>query len=146
MNQTLKRTWTELMSRNSFEWFASLTFRDQVSSSYARKTYIDWIRNLCVQEHMQVASMTVYNPSPHPHLHSVILGTNKGGRALNDVSCPEWERKWNRNPKAARIELIRGLNDVAAYLAFKNLDVNSNFQKIGFPTIRSFSSKSKIRE
>jgi len=98
-----------------WEWFLTLTFREPVSFDTARRQLLNWNRDLCTSEGIQTAFIAVLNDTNFtPHWHLLMLGKNRHGKALQDVSRERWEREW---PAIARIEVVRGNQAVSHYVA-----------------------------
>ncbi len=103
-----------------FEWFATLTFAYPVNQEAARKRITQWIRAICILEQLQIASIGVFNKLNRSHLHLVMLGSNRLGRTLSDVSIEMWTKRWGDD---ALIKPINNLSGVAGYLS-RNLTLN----------------------
>jgi hypothetical protein len=116
----LGESWTDFMSRYPLEWFVHLTFKDEVSPEIARKKFLKWVRSLCVTEHLRIAAWIIYNPVNHSHLHALMLGHNKKGKTLKEVSIEPWQKKWSAYRYGCMIEPVYDLKGASGYCA-KNI-------------------------
>jgi hypothetical protein len=94
------------ISRCQFEWFVTLTFQYSVTSYIARECFLQWVRSICVQEHLQIAAIIIYNGFNQGHLHVMMLGRNQKGKSLSDVSMEYWQKQWSRYKYGCLIEPI----------------------------------------
>jgi hypothetical protein len=90
-------------------------FWKPISLDIAIRQLLHWNRDLSTSERIQTAFIAVLNNTNFtPHWHVLMLGKNKNGRTLLDVSERKWERKW---PGIVRIEVVRHNQAVSKYLA-----------------------------
>jgi len=125
LGKHLKYWWSEFFSGQDFEWFVTLTFQRPVSAEVARRHFIEWVRSLCVDEHIQVAAKCVYNRKAGGHLHLLMLGHNKEGKKLCNVSKEKWSKEWSTYKCGCLIKNVRDLKGAARYLSC-NLDLNDD--------------------
>jgi len=101
-----------------WEWFATLTFRDDIDQSAAKKWFILWIQQICIGEGIQVgAAYGIACVMGHPHIHSLMLGRAKtiyGIKTLVHVDPLEWQQKWRG---IAKVENVRWREGSARYVA-----------------------------
>lgn len=72
---------------NKFEWQLWLTGGKELSSLGELDKLVGALRGwLAKRSGMQVSSIGVFNRYPYPHVHAFLLGTNRHGKSLNDVS------------------------------------------------------------
>jgi len=121
-NQELKTAWEEFISRHPFEWFVTLTFRYPVSSTDARKHCLEWVRSICLKEHLQIAALVVFNDSKQCHLHLLMLGRNRDGKNLSTVSKEYWSKQWSKYKCGCLIEQVYDCEGAANYLV-KNMNL-----------------------
>ncbi len=117
LGKQLKDAWSEFFSDQYFEWFVTLTFQRPVSAEAARRHFIEWVRSLCVNEHIQVAAKGVYNRKAGGHLHLLMFGRNKKWKSLRNVSKEKWSKEWSKYKCGCLIENVRDLKGAARYLA-----------------------------
>lgn len=133
--QELKASWKEFISRCPFEWFVTLTFPYPVSSYIAKEHFLNWVRSICLREHLQVAAVIVYNDLGQGHLHLMMLGHNQRGKTLGSVSMEYWRRQWSSYKWGCVIEQVNDLEGAAKYLVknmnlYKNNSDNESFYNI----------------
>ena len=124
----MKDELTLFFAQCPFEWFATLTFKNPGDQEIARKRLINWTREICLMENLQVGFIAVFNQIKRGHLHALMIGRNKSGKTLLDVSENKWAEKWGDN---ALIKIINNLHGVSAYLSnnvsFGNPDKSNIF-------------------
>jgi hypothetical protein len=87
--------YTQFFHKWDWQWFTTLTFRSDLSTKETHDLRLKWTRNLCTKESIQVAYFyaLVYKDK-HPHLHLLMIGSNKFGKTLLDVNRKKWIRIW----------------------------------------------------
>jgi hypothetical protein len=118
--QELRTAYTDFLSRYPFEWFATLTFKNEVSPQAAKKHFLKWVRKLCIGEHLRVAALIIYNRASYPHLHALMLGRNRDGKTLNDASIERWQEEWSSYRYGCKIRQVYDLEGASRYIA-KNI-------------------------
>jgi hypothetical protein len=137
----IKDEWALYFTKWPWEWWVTLTFEDTVDQDLARERLIDWTRKICVREKLQLAYMAVYNQRKRGHLHLLMLGRNRYGKTLRDVSIERCNKDWKAYSRIKPIENIYGLGP---YLS-KNLVLwNSDLSDIVFYNIKLLK-KCKIK-
>jgi hypothetical protein len=127
--------WANFIGQFAFQWFVSLTFKNPVRQELGRKKILRWVRQLCVEEGLQIAFIGVENEFYHrAHWHLLMLGRNRFGRNrnLSSVDKEKWARRWweancgrwIKVKKGALIKGVRKTTDENKYLA-KNLVVEN---------------------
>jgi len=105
----------QFISSWRWEWFVTLTFADRIPLHLAKERLAQWNRDLCISEGIQAAYIAVFNCTGWtPHCHVLMLGRNKHGKTLQDVSASRWEKRW---AGIARVELPSDNLAVSRYLA-----------------------------
>ncbi len=107
---------SRFISQWKFEWYAVLTFEDPVKQELGRKKILEWIRRICIYEHIQVAFIGVFNEFEHRqkilktepvlkelddgyihgHWHLMMFGRNRFGQTLSKVSIKMWAQDWHK--------------------------------------------------
>jgi hypothetical protein len=150
----IKDHWAIYIAEHPFQWFATLTFRDAVDQVSGRKKVIEWVRKICVGEHLQVGFIAVENEfNCRGHWHLLMLGRNRFGRDLSKVSKHKWAKRWwedncGRNIKLEKGVLIKEVNEiygVSSYLA-RNLIVKNPDQSDVFFYNRKLLKKCRLKK
>jgi hypothetical protein len=123
-----KRDYGRFFESWRWEWFVTLTFKNPVRKQTAIKELLNWNRQLCKQESIQTAFIAVVNCTNWiPHIHVLMLGINKKGENLLNISTKNWQQFWsemektkNRQPRRALIEWVMSNQKVSHYMA-KNI-------------------------
>ena len=110
--ERFKGHWPKYLVQFPFEWWISLTFRDLIKNEFAKKKLKIWSRKLIKEERLQIAYFCVINEVNRIHLHLLMLGRNRFGKTLLDVSAAKWEKAWKAE---AKISLIYDLAGVSEY-------------------------------
>jgi hypothetical protein len=110
------RGYKSLLRDWQWEWVIHLTFKQiRLSEKVVKDFLIRWTRELCKCEGIQVGYFCMFSFNwGHPHLHLLMIGRNKNGKTLLEVSKSEWEKNW---PYNAKIEIPRSNKKVAKYVA-----------------------------
>jgi hypothetical protein len=119
-----------LLKEWDYEWFVSFTFPEnrRLGIDLLQRLLLDWTRDLCKTEHIQVAYWySISYLCHHPHIHLLMIGHNKDGKSLLDVKRRIWQDKW---PYFARIDCVRSSSGAAKYLATHYLWFKSDWAKI----------------
>ena len=132
MNDRLKGAWWRYLIQFPFEWWVTVTFRDladgkTVKSEYAKVKLKTWVRKIIKEEQLQIAYFAVLNQVNRIHLHLLMLGRNRHGKTLLDVSAPYWERGWKAQ---AEIELIYEPVGVSDYFEGNTVLRNDDLSEI----------------
>ena len=106
----LKGHWIDYLVQFPFEWWVTLTFRDLVKSEYAKFKLKSWTRKLIKEERLQIAYIAVINKVNRIHLHLLVLGRNKHGKTLLDVSIEKWQKEWKAQAKIQSIYDVVGIS------------------------------------
>jgi hypothetical protein len=121
----IKDEWALYFTKWPWEWWVTLTFKDTVDQELARKRLLDWTRQICVREKLQLAYMAVYNQRNRGHLHLLMLGRNRYGRTLRDISIEECNEDWDDNSLIKPIYNIYGLGSyLSKNLVLRNSDLS----------------------
>jgi hypothetical protein len=118
----LRDVWALFIAQWPFEWWVTLTFENTVNQEIARKKLNIWTRKICKQEELQLAYFAVFNELKRGHLHLLMLGKNRNGKALKDVSKKRWTEEWVDGN--AEIKKVFNLMGVSSYLS-QNLTLNN---------------------
>lgn len=124
----------ELLSTWPWEWLATLTLpedfgRYQPATVYKRLRE-GWLRRLCKTEGIQVAGAFLYSwKDGVAHLHGLMLGRNRHGKTLTDVSCATWKSRW---PYVAKIVVPESQEAVVKYVASHYLQRHANRARVEF--------------
>jgi hypothetical protein len=107
--------YSEYLQNWHWQWFTTLTFDSCLDSKSINKLRLNWTRSLCTSENIQVAYFYVeaYNAG-HPHLHLLMLGTNKQNKTLLDLDPLRWQSAW---PYRASIAIPESNSAVSSYIA-----------------------------
>ena len=93
-----------------------------------KKMLENWARKLIKKERLQVGYIAVINQINRIHLHLLMLGKNRHGKTLLDVSINKWQKKWNAQ---SEIQFVYDIEGVSGYLAgnliLKNEDLSDVF-------------------
>lgn len=145
MNQTFgdysnyrKRIYTgycNFLSRFDWQWKATLTVNDMLSSNALNQKLISWAEKLEEEEKLEVGYVKAFCENKgHFHLHLLMVGLgvhNEHIVTLENIKPRKWSDKW---PFYARIELVKDLIKSAHYIAlqkykFKNDSCEIDFHK-----------------
>lgn len=126
-NKKIYEAYSKYLQHWDWEWFVVLTFWNDEKPGDAKTAFINWIRQLCVEEHIQIAGFygIAYNLR-HPHIHALLLGRGKtpdGLKTLVHVSPIKWQNLWDH---IAKVESLRSNEDSSRYLA-KHFLTDQNF-------------------
>jgi hypothetical protein len=110
-----KGHWWRYFIQFPFEWWVTVSYKDlpegkPVKSEYAKVNLKNWARKLIKEERLQIAYFGVLNQANRIHLHLLMLGRNRHGKTLLDVSATEWENAWEAQSKIQPIYDIEGVN------------------------------------
>jgi hypothetical protein len=113
----------EFLFNYKWEWFCSLNLQSGSDYPMAESKLKTWRINMGIKNHILIAYMGVYNTTPQPHIHLLVLGKRKRfGQTLLDLNPKGWEDAWSGLTKCqAVIEPIYEREGVASYIANKNL-------------------------
>lgn len=125
---SVKNGWANLVAQYPYEWWLSLSFKHPVSQDIAKDRFFDWVRKICIKEHLQIACMAVFNESHRIHVHALMLGRNRKGKTLLNVCMKNWAEKWcEKNcgdwiswDNGARIRPVYSIAGVSTYFS-KNI-------------------------
>ena len=129
----MRNHWAEFIWQFPFHWWVSLTSKVPLPQSPGRDRILEWVRQLCVEEGMQVAFIAVENEFSHrAHWHLLMLGRNRFGRDLSSVDKKKWAKRWWKTNCSPRIKVKKGalikdveeIVGVSSYLA-RNLVVKN---------------------
>jgi hypothetical protein len=113
--EKFKGSWTRYLVQFPFEWWVTVSYKDlpegtTVKSEYAKVKLKVWIRKLIKEERLQIAYFGVINKVNRIHLHLLILGRNRFGKTLLDVSPSKWEKEWKAMAKISPIYDLAGVS------------------------------------
>lgn len=108
--ERFKGNWASYLSQFPFEWWVSLTFKELIKSEFAKKKLETWSRKLIKEERLQIAYFCVINEVNRIHLHLLVLGRNRYGKTLLDVSVERWQQAWKAEAKISPIYDITGIS------------------------------------
>jgi hypothetical protein len=111
----LKDVWALFIAQWPFEWWVTLTFENPVNEEIARKRLKVWTRKICIQEKLQLAYFAVFNELKRGHLHLLMLGKNRFGNTLKNVSLKKWTKEWIEGN--AEIKKVFNLQGVSQYIS-----------------------------
>jgi len=116
--QALKKTRAEWLGGWDWEWFLSLNLPSTNYDHYLKR----FRKRLAIEEKLCLAFYGLINLKPQPHLHLVMLGVNRHGKTLKDVSPEKWEREWGSIARrSARIEPATTQDGIFNYMHDKNM-------------------------
>ena len=122
----LYQNWKAYLVNFPFEWHATFTFSPRTDFFYGIKRFKRWRLSLINEEKLQIAaSLTSSSKGGQLHFHVLLLGQNKEGKTLLDVSPRKWESRWH--PLFCRISLIENLETATDYVARHHLGFKSDF-------------------
>jgi hypothetical protein len=131
-HSSVQDAWEKLAARYPFEWWTSLSFEYPVSQEVATKRLSSWVRSICVEEHLQVGYIAVFNETRRIHGHALMFGRNREGKTLLNVSMKRWATDWWKNncgskinwDKGARIRPVYDMTGVSKYFS-KNITLKT---------------------
>lgn len=124
----LKNAWASRLTEWPFEWWATLTFKFSVNQEIGRKRLINWTREICTEEQLQLAYMAVFNELRRGHWHVLMLGRNRQGKSLRDVSREKWQERWRDNALIQEIYDLAGISRYFSHnLVLENADLSGVF-------------------
>lgn len=137
--ETYGQAFGRMLGKYDWDWACSLSFNYQYSPAYMKRKFWEWKKLIAQQERMQIAYAVVLCQNPHSHLHALMLGANRYGKTLADVSRIKWQEIWihgNGNKPlshaANRIEKVSCAYGFASYMA-KNAQANDYDTEISSP-------------
>lgn len=125
LNYTQFDSYSEFFNQWHWQWFTTLTFEPKINQDLILQLRLNWTRQLCKIDQIQIAYFySQVNSSDHPHLHLLMLGTNKENKSLLDVNPSIWESAW---PYRAQIFFPNSNIAVSKYLTKNITQINSEF-------------------
>jgi hypothetical protein len=130
--------YTQFFHKWNWQWFTTLTFRSDLQTNSTALTFrsnlqtnsiddlrLKWTRDLCTKENIQVAYFyaLVYKDK-HPHLHLLMIGSNKFGKTLFDIDLDKWTDAW---PYIAHIFVPDSNIKVSGYFNKNIMSFNSDY-------------------
>ena len=101
-----------------WEWFVTLNLKNNEYSQSLKYFTI----SLCITENIQVAYDGVLVNGPQPHLHILMIGHNRFGKSLFDVTPHIWERRWLAvTHQEAKIIPVYDNAGVISYIVWQNM-------------------------
>ncbi len=128
----------ELLASWPWQWYATLSLpedlgRYQPANVYKKLKKV-WLLRLCKRERIQVAGAFLYCWNDGvAHLHGLMLGRNRHGKTLADVSCATWQSRW---PHVAKIEVPESQEAVVKYVASHFLQRQAHRDWVEFYNIK----------
>jgi hypothetical protein len=107
--ERFKGHWPRYLVQFPFQWWVTLSFRHLAKKEYAKAKLKAWSRKLIKEERLQIAYFCVINEVNRIHLHLLILGRNRFGKTLMDVSPAKWEEVWKAEAKISPIYDVTGI-------------------------------------
>jgi len=111
-------SYKNMLQRYPWQWFCTLTFDSDYSTYVADNILLDWMRNLQISEHLQIASFyLIATHKGHSHIHLLALGRGSQSPepiSLHDIDCRKWAREW---PFFAKVEVVVNIGLVTSYIA-----------------------------
>ena len=111
----------------SYPWQAWFTGSGEPDSTcgHLDKLVGRWRSHLAHLSGLQVAAIGVFNPVPQPHVHVLLLGRNKYGKTLADISAPLREQmddvwEW-MSFRPGRLAVLDNPEGVVNYIVGKNI-------------------------
>jgi hypothetical protein len=119
--------WYDFLCQFDWQWIATLTVEDGLSSDAVGRRLLSWIRKLQTSEHMQVGYVAAMCENKgHLHVHLLMVGRRRCNgqmETLENVDPRKWSDEW---PFYAKIEYIedpfRGSRYVASHILKKKCD------------------------
>lgn len=142
-----KGHWWRHFIQFPFEWWVTVSYKDlpegkTVKSEYAKIKLKTWIQKLIKEERLQIAYFGVLNQVNRIHLHLLMLGRNRHGKTLLDVSAAKWENAWEAQSK---IQPVYDIEGVSKYLEH-NIVLKDNTLSEIIPFNIKLLRKVQIRE
>lgn len=95
-NPTCFEEYAKYIDNWNWQWFATLTLDSNLKTTLINKLRLNWTRNLCTTENIQVAYFYVeVHESGHPHLHLLMIGSSKNNKTLLDIDPKKYESAWS---------------------------------------------------
>lgn len=117
-NDTVADAWATWIDRWKWEWFATLTFSDEVSPKKAHNIWRDWLHELERAAERKVHYIRVTEKQVlrggNPHYHALLMGVGL-------LSPSTWACRWREVAGLARIEEY-DLELAGNYYISKSLD------------------------
>ena len=125
MKKAIFKDYGKCFDRWRWEWFVTLTFRNPITKERALSQLKEWNLLLCKTESVQTAYVAVVNSTGWtPHIHILMMGKNRHGKILLDVSTEKWQEHWSYThisghylPRRADIQVVRSNWRASRYLA-----------------------------
>jgi hypothetical protein len=117
--------YTQFFHKWDWQWFTTLTFRSDLPTNEIHDLRLKWTRDLCTKENIQVAYFyALVLKDKHPHLHLLMIGSNKFGKTLFDVDLEKWTHAW---PYIAHISVPDFNIKVSGYLTKNIMSFTSEY-------------------
>ena len=115
-----------------FTHFITFNFtNDTVLYNTALHNLKGWLfKQVIKKEKLQIAYIGVFNTLPNPHIHLLVLATNRNGKTLHDVTGESWKRRGAKWPGTVDVKAIYDQSDVSGYIVDKNMP-RSGYDLIG---------------
>jgi len=122
-HEECKKELLNYYSRYHFEWFCSLNM-SQSNIIDANALIKEWVREMSIKDHIQVACEGVLNYRPQRHIHLLMRGKNDKGQSLLDKDETLWAKGWSTmTHRNAVIEPIENTG-VLEYIINKNTPIS----------------------
>lgn len=104
----------------SWQWYATLTFKDPTSEYKAQKLLKEYSTMLGLKYKIQIGYIGSlgyeHKDSISPTIHLLMIGRNKHNQSLYDIPDKQAEFLWQRRNGSARIDVVEDNKSVSAYL------------------------------
>jgi hypothetical protein len=108
----------QMFRRYPWEWFATLSIKDEMNTIKIRTILFNWVRKIQKTERIQVAFVYVIcEKGKHQHVHLLMSGNcNANGeiKTLKNIKRRNWEKQW---PFFAKIKKVNNQEKACRYLA-----------------------------
>lgn len=103
-----------------WEWMFTGTGESSSTADTLEKTFARWRTTAAQETGLQIASIGVFSSLDGPHIHCLLVGWNRGGKTLSDISncsIQALERAWkNLTHRPAKISVAYD-DKLSAYAA-----------------------------
>lgn len=125
----------ELLAQWPWQWYCTLSLPESFGKYPTARDLFNylvrgWIRPICVEQKIQVAGAFLFCwKQGVAHIHGLMLGRNRHGKTLADVSRTTWRDRW---PHPAKVEEPKSQEAVVKYVSCHFLHQRSDRARLEF--------------
>ena len=130
-----RRSWAPVLEQWRWQWFWTQTYPENKGFRFETvvKDLKKSVRELCKSESIQIGcAFAVSRICRTVHLHIVMIGHNRYGKTLYDVSDASRQKFQDGRPHRARVDIVRSAKGSSKYLASHFRWAKSDHAEIDF--------------